>query len=469
MSGRRISLFEILLIIILVLLATTDDCQAESYSIEIFFDETESLGSDQITVFLDTEPKMPINTSIVPQVAISTVSPPGSVLLELAVLQEGDTWHVVSATNFQLTKPRTILHFPSDFNKPQTQKNYQVSTPIPPPPENGEAGGWVVWLLILLGCGLASAVAFFMVSQSRKRRRVPLPPPPPEEDVTKAWSQTRIIFRRDDFHHLPFSEYRTEHLASGGQAQIYKAWHPMMRKYVAIKQLDPKRVSDPFIRDHFHRGAQITFNLIHPNIVHFFEDCIEGNLHFLVMELLGASLEGIMREKGLLPIATVLVILDQIGRALAFAHARGIVHRDVKPGNILQGLNGQDFKILDFEIALDLRLPRLTVDSQILLGTLSYMSLEQVQMRKDIDGRSDVYSLAVVAYRCLTGRLPFQAEDLGEMMEKQCNERPLDLREWSPQAPGWVADAIMKELQSDRRLRFETVQDFLQAIQRRGK
>ncbi|MCX6090697.1 MAG: hypothetical protein NTX88_10100, partial [Candidatus Atribacteria bacterium] len=310
-----ISFFEIFLIIVLVLLATTDGCRAEPYSIWVYFDETGSFGSGPVIFFLNGEPKPLINRSKVSDVTYTITLPVGSVLLELAVLQEGNTWHVVSETNFQLTKPRTELHFPSDFNNPQTQKNYPVSTPIPPPLENGEAGGWVVWLSILLVCGLASAIAFFMVSQSRKRRRVPLPPPPPQEDITKAWSQTRIVFRRDDFHHLPFSEYRTEHLASGGQAQIYKAWHPMMRKFVAIKQLDPKRVSDPFIRDHFHRGAQITFNLTHPNIVHLFEDCIEGNLHFLVMELLGTSLEGMMREKGLLPVPVVLTILDQIGRA----------------------------------------------------------------------------------------------------------------------------------------------------------
>jgi predicted Ser/Thr protein kinase len=200
-----------------------------------------------------------------------------------------------------------------------------------------------------------------------------------------------------------------EEIGRGGMAVVYRAREKGLDRDVAIKILPPQFTFDDSFVQRFQREARIAAGLEHPNIVPIYRVGQSGDVIYLVMKLLrGRALSDRLREQGPLPPADVARVLVEVASALAYAAKRGIVHRDVKPDNIM--LDDDDRCIVtDFGIARSAAESKLTATGMS-VGTPRYMSPEQARA-KPLDGRSDIYSLGIVGYECLTGRAPFEGDD----------------------------------------------------------
>ncbi|OSY51234.1 serine/threonine protein kinase [Streptomyces fradiae ATCC 10745 = DSM 40063] len=205
-------------------------------------------------------------------------------------------------------------------------------------------------------------------------------------------------------------------IGGGGMAQVYRARDERLARFVALKGVRGDLLHDSGWTTRFQREAQTMAGLSHPNIVAVHDAGEEQrpgaggrSIPYLVMELVpGRSLADLLRERGKLPLAEALRLASQVLSALAAAHARGVVHRDIKPANILLTEDGAA-KVTDFGIAAVADRTALTRTGTV-VGTPHYMSPEQVEGRRDIDGRSDLYSVGVLLFHLLSGRVPFDAD-----------------------------------------------------------
>jgi TolB-like protein len=202
-------------------------------------------------------------------------------------------------------------------------------------------------------------------------------------------------------------------VAAGGMGAVFRARHRALGHVVAIKVL-PREIAASRVRaERFRREAQLAAHLSHPNVVPVYEFESREGLTFLVMPFVrGRTLEGLLNERPRLPLADLLRVLADVGAALDFAHARGVVHRDVKPGNILVEEETRRALLTDFGVAL----ARLSAAGSLTvpgtpIGTPAYMAPEQVNGAERVDGRADLYALALVAYEALTGALPSAGVD----------------------------------------------------------
>jgi eukaryotic-like serine/threonine-protein kinase len=233
-------------------------------------------------------------------------------------------------------------------------------------------------------------------------------------------------------------------IGTGGMGSVYKASQPEMNRMVAIKILHPKLVNRRDLTSRFRREARAMSQLSHPNTVKVFTygELDDGSL-YIVMELLeGRNLNQAVRREGPLPAERAIPVLIQVCAALQEAHTMGIVHRDLKPENIFLCNQGglQDFaKVLDFGLAKvterQMRPGSLILTQEgMVFGTPEFMSPEQAQGR-ELDARSDIYSLAVILYEAITGKLPFIAQTPMEFIQKHVLDRPMPMAERAPEIP----------------------------------
>jgi serine/threonine-protein kinase len=236
---------------------------------------------------------------------------------------------------------------------------------------------------------------------------------------------------------------------------VHLAFDNRLERYVAIKLLAEHLADDPTFVSRFRREALAAARLVHPNIVQVFDFGFDAghHQHFIVMEHVpGHSCAELLRDRGRLGVEESLGIVTQACRGLEYAHRHGVVHRDVKPGNLLVS-DSEVVKLADFGIA------RATDQSSItqvgsVLGTAAYLSPEQA--RGDEAGpRADLYSLAVVSYQLISGRLPYEANSLSELALKQQREAPIPLDELSPEVPHSLAQAVAMSLAIDPNVRPE--------------
>ena len=257
-----------------------------------------------------------------------------------------------------------------------------------------------------------------------------------------------------------------DRLGLGGMSTVQLAHDRRLERDVAVKLLAEHLADDPQFVSRFRREALAAARLVHPNIVQVFDFGLDdaSGRHYIVMEhIRGRSCAEILRDEGRLALSDALFIINQACRGLEHAHRHGVVHRDVKPGNLLRSDDGV-VKLADFGIAKAAAddMSRITQVGSV-LGTAAYLSPEQAA-GDEATPRSDIYSLGVVTYQLISGRLPYEAQSLTELALKQQNEAPALLDTVDETVPHGVAQAIAKALEIEPRRRFETADEFREAL-----
>jgi serine/threonine-protein kinase len=264
------------------------------------------------------------------------------------------------------------------------------------------------------------------------------------------------------------TEYLIENeIGRGGMAVVYRATDLRLHRTVAIKVLPPDVAFNSDVRVRFMREAQTAAQLNHPNIVPIYsvDEKDNGSVVYFVMSYVdGESLGARLAREGAWPIEQTVRVLRDVADALAYAHARGVVHRDIKPDNILiERASGRPM-VTDFGIArATAGDARLTVTG-VAVGTPAYMSPEQALGERELDGRSDLYSLAVVGYHMLSGETPFKAANTPAMLVKHVSERPRPIRERRPEVPAYLAVAIDRALAKRPEDRWTDAAEFRDAL-----
>ena len=243
----------------------------------------------------------------------------------------------------------------------------------------------------------------------------------------------------------------------GATAFVYRAYDPQLDRYLAIKVLREELAKDVDYRDAFIKEARLAAQLTHPGIVTIFDVGIADNKPYIGMELLeGATLEQVLAAQGKLNLRTVLAIAAQLSKALNYAHKQGVVHRDIKPGNIVVLKDKKTVKLTDFGIAqLDESLGSAGKGSDKVLGTPEYMAPEQV-LGKTLDSRADIYSFGVLLYRMLMGNPPFKSDDLGKLFSQIVKSKPPPIQLTEEKLQDDVQDFIRKLLQKKPEKRFNS-------------
>ena len=253
-------------------------------------------------------------------------------------------------------------------------------------------------------------------------------------------------------------------LGKGGMGIVYLGYDPLLDRQVAIKVLAPHLVWEEGFVARFLREARAAARIKHPNIVTIHDVGQEEDQFYFVMEYLaGQTLAEYIRERGALPPSQVESILRPVADALDYAHQHGLVHRDIKPGNIVMGPADQ-VTLTDFGIARAAQETRLTTAGTI-MGTPEYMSPEQA-WGEDVDYHSDLYSLAVVAYEMLSGRVPFSGTTPHAVLYKQIHEAPPPIHEARPDLPASVDVVLAKALSKDPHERYTTARAFVDELAR---
>ena len=257
-----------------------------------------------------------------------------------------------------------------------------------------------------------------------------------------------------------------EKLGEGGMGVVYKAEDTKLDRIVALKFLPKHLISDSAEKERFVQEAKAASALNHHNITTIHEiDEFEDQM-FIVMEYCEGETLKRMPEKEPLSIKKVLDIGIQVCEGLAAAHEKGIVHRDIKSDNIMLAPRGQ-IKIMDFGLAKIKGAMKLTMDGST-LGTLAYMSPEQVQ-GEEADHRSDVFSLGVVLYELLAGRLPFGGEHQAAIVYSILNEAPQTIARFNNQVSAKLEDIVFKALAKEREERYQHIDDLLADLRRERK
>src|SRR4051812_16623777 len=267
-----------------------------------------------------------------------------------------------------------------------------------------------------------------------------------------------------------------EKIGTGGMGSVYKASQPAMKRMVAIKILHPKLANRKDLTSRFRREARAMSQLSHPNTVKVFVygELEEDGSLYIVMEMLeGKNLNQAVRKDGPIPRERAIPILIQVCGALQEAHELGIVHRDLKPENIFLSTQGG---IVDYPKVLDFGLAKVTerqmqpgsiilTQEGMVFGTPEFMSPEQAQ-GKTLDARSDIYSLAVILYEVLTGKLPFSAKSPMEHIQKHVTEPiiPLSERVADKQFPPGLDSVLARALAKKPEQRYQTAAEFAEAL-----
>ena len=256
-----------------------------------------------------------------------------------------------------------------------------------------------------------------------------------------------------------------ERLGSGGMSTVVLAFDRRLERNVAVKLLAEHLADDQQFVSRFRREALAAARLVHPNIVQVFDfglDETSGRQYIVMEHVEGQSCAEILRERGSLPVPEALGIVAQACRGLDYAHRGGVVHRDVKPGNLLRSSDGI-VKLADFGIAKALSEESSITQVGAVLGTAAYLAPEQAS-GAEATARSDIYALGVVTYQLLSGRLPYEAQTLTELALKQQREAPPLLDQLNPEVTPELAAAVDRALALEPADRYATAEDLREAL-----
>ena len=252
---------------------------------------------------------------------------------------------------------------------------------------------------------------------------------------------------RDALEQAVGSQYEiTRLLGRGGMGAVYLAKEPALDRLVAIKVLPPES-SEKDTRERFRREARTAAKLTHPHIVplHTFGEA-DGTMYFVMGFVQGESLGDLMRRKGTIPVDDARRVLAEIADALDYAHRQGVVHRDIKPDNILIDDDSGKALLTDFGIAKATASGSTLTEAGSVVGTVHYMSPEQASGEKHIDGRSDLYSLGVIGYAMLAGRLPFDGESAQEILVQHVTRDPIPLETLADRPPDDLVRVVRRAM-----------------------
>ena len=253
-----------------------------------------------------------------------------------------------------------------------------------------------------------------------------------------------------------------EIIGKGGMATVYKAKNKSLNKVVALKVIHPNLVHDEEFIKRFYREAQLGATLSHPNIVQIYDVSSIGGVHYLAMEYLeGEDMQSIIREKGNLTSQQTVKIISSIALALDYAHKKDIIHRDVKSSNILITNEGRAV-LTDFGIAHAATGTVLTQAGTV-IGTPEYMSPEQAQ-GKGVDNRSDIWSLGIVMYECLSGKVPFKGDNPLTTIHQLVNNEYPDIGKLKSGIPTWLTSIVYACLEKDPKERIQSGKELAEAL-----
>jgi serine/threonine-protein kinase len=251
-------------------------------------------------------------------------------------------------------------------------------------------------------------------------------------------------------------------LGEGGMGSVFKGVDLMLEREVAIKMLRPELASQANVVERFRSEAVTLAKLNHPNVATLHSFFRQGNDFFMVMEFVrGETLDAVIKRQGAMPCDRAVELFCHALEGIDHAHKMGIVHRDIKPANMMLTESGS-IKVMDFGIARVLGTDRMTRAGH-LIGTVEYMSPEQVR-GEETDARSDIYSLGILLYEMLTGRVPFNSTSEYELMRSQIEDAPTPPRTFAPHIPLPVEQAIMRSLAKKREARYQSAAEMRAAL-----
>ncbi len=267
-----------------------------------------------------------------------------------------------------------------------------------------------------------------------------------QELVGRAWGRFLIIEER----------------GRGGMAVVYRAYDNVLQRTVALKVLLPHLAANAEFTRRFQREAITAANLRHQNVVIIYDVGSHESFQYIVMEYLdGPTLQQEIQKKGALPINRIVPIIGQLASALDYAHQQGLVHRDVKPANVIVGA-GDHITLTDFGLVKAANMAKITSEGMA-SGTLKYMSPEQAR-GKELDGSSDIYSLGVVVYEMLSGEAPFSAVTPYQVLRDLINEPPPSLLPLNPSVNVRLEQIVFRALAKEPTARFGTAGEFAAAL-----
>ena len=259
-----------------------------------------------------------------------------------------------------------------------------------------------------------------------------------------------------------------DHIGTGGMSTVYLTEHTLMKQLRAVKVLPKYRVDDSSYLDRFHREARATAALEHPNVVRAYDIDNVGDQHYLVMEFVpGKDLQTIVTEEGGLEYERAANYIAQAAEGLHYAHQEGLIHRDVKPANLLVDPNGV-VKVLDLGLALfaEDESASLTLQhNENVLGTADYLAPEQAINSHDVDHRSDIYGLGCTFYFLLTGHPPFNDGTLAQRIARHQSQMPPDIRDERPDCPRELVDICVRMIQKKEEDRYQSCREVADAIE----
>ncbi|TWU65259.1 MULTISPECIES: serine/threonine protein kinase [Crateriforma] len=259
------------------------------------------------------------------------------------------------------------------------------------------------------------------------------------------------------------------HIGTGGMSSVYLAEHVRMAHRRAIKVLPKKRVDDSSYLARFQLEAKAIASLNHPNIVSAYDLDNEGDVHYIVMEYVdGLDLQALVKRDGPLSFAIAADLIAQAAEGLEHAHESGVIHRDVKPANLLLDPNGR-VRLLDMGLALVAAQDEesLTVaNNENVLGTADYLAPEQALDSHGVDHRADIYGLGCTLYFLLTGRPPFSDGTLAQRIAKHQTEMPESIKKHRSDCPGELEGIVWKMIQKEAKYRYQTAADVAEALKK---